>query len=91
MSWRCLHPAAVRTLSEVVAPATSRANRLTFFACRRWLQDSARDNPSHSLSTPIGGRGGTADMIEEERTWTWSTPSPLRPGRGAAEIPVVPR
>eukprot|EP00903_Cladosiphon_okamuranus_P009753 g9272.t1 len=49
---------------------------------RRWLSDSTpADAPK-----PTAARAGT-----DGRTWTWSTPSPNRPGRGGAEIPVIPR
>lgn len=52
-------------------------------ACRRWLSDSiSADAPPKSASDVAAGDG---------RTWTWSTPSPNRPGRGGAEIAVIPR
>ncbi|CAN0537881.1 unnamed protein product [Ectocarpus sp. 8 AP-2014] len=51
-------------------------------ACRRWLSDSSSDTPRPPSS---------AAAATDERTWTWSTPSPNRPGRGGAEIAVIPR
>ncbi|CAM9938945.1 unnamed protein product [Ectocarpus sp. 4 AP-2014] len=50
-------------------------------ACRRWLSDSSSDTP----------RPPSSATATDGRTWTWSTPSPNRPGRGGAEIPVIPR
>eukprot|EP00752_Nemacystus_decipiens_P011222 g9972.t1 len=55
-------------------------------ACRRWLSDStAADAPTTAPAAP------DVAPATDGRTWTWSTPSPNRPGRGGAEIPVIPR
>lgn len=52
-------------------------------ACRQWLTSDS------STAAPTPTPGATAGT--DGRTWTWSTPSPNRPGRGGAEIPVIPR
>lgn len=54
---------------------------------RRFLSDASGNGPS----PPPPPRAPGSTQTAGERAWTWSTPSPLRPGRGAAEIPIIPR
>lgn len=54
---------------------------------RRCLSDAAANGPPF----PPPPRAPGSTQMAGERAWTWSTPSPLRPGRGTAEIPIIPR
>lgn len=74
-------------------------------ACRRWLSGAAEDAPpsagaaaaataattAAAAATDTNAGGAAGDSKDDGRTWTWSTPSPNRPGRGGAEISIIPR
>lgn len=86
MSLPLVRTFAARQIGHVVVLGRRRlrdgAGPRPLLACRRWLGDSAP--PPSAVDAQAAPPG-------VERSWTWSTPSPVRPGRGAAEIPVIPR